>query len=264
MSDCADFGHAWEVKKRLGECLEVCSRCGTMRGNPPAPQPSLFDKFKAAVNALIRERGQGCGCKVYAEDVKTLHDVLRVLQCLAAQPQATPPHDTAAQASDNWRGRMPAKIANPEAWPLNYADGFNDALQLVYEETGIASPPHDTGTERGERAHWLAAAGGLQRFVDMMSRDADKPDVLDGWKAACSWHATRLQTIVDDMRANASLFTHKGMQASEGDRDMARSLETAALADGWREGDRMRLLDAAASLHWRAARNAPQEDGGAE
>jgi hypothetical protein len=36
-------------------------------------------------------------------------------------------------------GRFPAPIRNPEAWPPNYANGYNDALRLATEE-GFARP----------------------------------------------------------------------------------------------------------------------------
>lgn len=141
----------------------------------------------------------------------------------------------AAQTSDNWRGRMPAKIANPEAWPLNYADGFNDALQLVYEETGIAPPPHDTGTERGEAVGYISQSAAYQ-LLALSERGYIETTI---WRQA-------------DARTAVPLFTHKGMQASEGgeaiempaDAHVMRTMaHKADASDGYRvDAERYRRL----------------------
>jgi hypothetical protein len=83
---------------------------------------------------------------------------------------ATPP-SPAESAVD---GRFPAPIRNPEAWPANYADGYNDALRLVTEE-GFARPAAPSGVSDAmvERAWhlarnaWMAASRhGTQEAAD--------------------------------------------------------------------------------------------------
>lgn len=49
-----------------------------------------------------------------------------------------------AESAEGVDGRFPAPIRNPEAWPPNYADGYNDALRLVTEE-GFARPVAPSG-----------------------------------------------------------------------------------------------------------------------
>ena len=38
-----------------------------------------------------------------------------------------------ADAAPAWFGELPAPISNPEAWPANYAGGYNDALNMCYD-----------------------------------------------------------------------------------------------------------------------------------
>ena len=38
-----------------------------------------------------------------------------------------------ADAVPAWFGELPAPISNPEAWPANYAGGYNDALNMCYD-----------------------------------------------------------------------------------------------------------------------------------
>ena len=38
-----------------------------------------------------------------------------------------------ADAVPAWFGELPAHISNPEAWPENYAGGYNDALNMCYD-----------------------------------------------------------------------------------------------------------------------------------
>ena len=47
-----------------------------------------------------------------------------------------------------WFGKLPAPISNPEAWPANYAGGYNDALNMCYDVIrGHAPQPMTTQGE---------------------------------------------------------------------------------------------------------------------
>ena len=45
-----------------------------------------------------------------------------------------------ADAVPAWFGELPAPISNPEAWPANYAGGYNDALNMCYDVIRGHSP----------------------------------------------------------------------------------------------------------------------------
>lgn len=63
------------------------------------------------------------------------------------------------------QGKMIAQITNPEAWPPGYADGFNDAAKLCFEEIPaalLAALPHMQPA--GEAVAWK------DRARDMLNR----------------------------------------------------------------------------------------------
>lgn len=49
-----------------------------------------------------------------------------------------------ADAVPAWFGELPAPISNPEAWPANYAGGYNDALNMCYDVIRGHAPPQMT------------------------------------------------------------------------------------------------------------------------
>ena len=56
-----------------------------------------------------------------------------------------------ADAMPAWFGELPAPISNPEAWPANYAGGYNDALNMCYDVIrGHALQPMTTQGEAVE------------------------------------------------------------------------------------------------------------------
>ena len=56
-----------------------------------------------------------------------------------------------ADAVPAWFGELPAPISNPEAWPANYAGGYNDALNMCYDVIrGHAPQPITTQGEAVE------------------------------------------------------------------------------------------------------------------
>ena len=55
-----------------------------------------------------------------------------------------------ADAVPAWVGKLPAPISNPEAWPANYAGGYNDALAMCYDVIrGHAPQPMTTQGKAG-------------------------------------------------------------------------------------------------------------------
>lgn len=67
-----------------------------------------------------------------------------------------------ADAVPAWFGELPAHISNPEAWPANYAGGYNDALNMCYDVIRGHAPQQMTtqGEAVANHAECCAISGG--------------------------------------------------------------------------------------------------------
>jgi hypothetical protein len=99
---------------------------------PPSPAESADRGEAVAWRIQPKEWNRPPILTRFAEDAEEM----RELGATVTPLYATTPPSPAESAVD---GRFPAPIRNPEAWPPNYANGYNDALRLATEE-GFARP----------------------------------------------------------------------------------------------------------------------------
>ena len=140
-----------------------CPKCGTRPDNPyglfcghpfhsglatpQSPKPAGAVP-QADGDMVLIERGLiGAACHAIEKkrDAPNLLVKLRAVTMLAGRADAVPA----------WFGELPAPISNPEAWPANYADGYNDALNMCYDVIrGHAPQPMTTQGEAEDAARW--------------------------------------------------------------------------------------------------------------
>jgi len=109
-------------------------------GNPKHGWDWLVAKTRIGPHGPPVATPQPAGCGACGDDCKDRGS------CRLADESPRP-----AGAVPAWFGELPAPISNPEAWPANYAGGYNDALNMCYDVIrGHAPQPMTTQGEAVE------------------------------------------------------------------------------------------------------------------
>lgn len=113
-------GHWTLIQVRANEAADRLSTLTAQGG----------DAVTEAIEHLQDALAIGCG-KAEA-DVIAAHDTL-------ALSRTTPPAPSSNGITAEWvTGYLMAPIGNPEAWPENYANGFNDCAKTCAKQVGVA------------------------------------------------------------------------------------------------------------------------------
>jgi len=156
-----------------GACGDGCKDRGSCRLADESPKPAGAVPLPEADGCLIADGEQLVFSKtrpvgVLARDVYGRTKLHRYGDAREAAGRA--------DAVPAWFCELPAPISNPEAWPANYAGGYNDALNMCYDVIrGHAPQPMTTQgeavatvVESLANGHALEFHGGYSETLDAL------------------------------------------------------------------------------------------------
>lgn len=169
------------VTLRMDEAEAMLARASL--ATPQPPKPANGDIVRAAIATL---RDMPTDRIEYNDELSAL---IRKLKPAPPKP---------AGAVPAWFGELPAPISNPEAWPANYAGGYNDALNMCYDVIRGHAPPQPMTTQ-GEAVDVeamvcrsndlvLVPRGLLGSACSAIDKKRDAPKTLEALRAITMSH----------------------------------------------------------------------------